>query len=418
MSTKEKDPSQVKAFEEWEAEVTSRMPHLSKPQVAGLAAWSFGIVIMRACGLDTISKFIAELLGQRENTVRQRLREWYWDAKSKKTSATSPHRQELVVTAQFVSLVRWILSLWPAATKRIVLALDATSLGARWVVLAISVVYQGCAIPVAWAVLPAEQKGSWKPHWLSLLTLLKEAFPSDWCVVAMADRGLYARWLFQAICANHWHPFLRINAQGLYRRLGHARWCSLKELLAEPGRMWSGEVTCFKGCPVVCTLLAAWTAEHDDPWLVLTDIAPRDAQVAWYGMRTWIEAGFKDLKRGGWQWQYTRMTDADRVARFWLALAVATLWALAVGGDGDTTLPVNSWVAPATHVSRRHSRSKLRTPRLSCFRRGCIQILVTLIKGESLPLGHFVPEPWPTLSGLVNVQFDEDEQDDVENLLL
>jgi hypothetical protein len=27
----------------------------------------------------------------------------------------------------------------------------------------------------------------------------------------MADRGLYARWLFQAICACGWHPFLRIN---------------------------------------------------------------------------------------------------------------------------------------------------------------------------------------------------------------
>jgi hypothetical protein len=415
----EKRIASATALGEWEAEVASHMPHLSKPQIAGLAAWSFGIVILRACGATTISAFIAELLGQREAAVRQRLREWYWDAQSKKTSALSPHRRELVVTTQFVFLLRWILSLWPPTSKRIVLALDATALGARWAVLAISVVYQGCAIPVAWVILPAEQKGGWKPHWLSLLSLLDGAVPPDWYVVVMADRGLYARWLFRAICANHWHPFLRINALGLYRRQGHARWFSLAYLLTEPGHTWSGEVTCFKGCPVVGTLLAAWTPEHADPWLVLTDIAPSQARVAWYGMRTWIEAGFKDLKRGGWQWQHTRMTDADRVARFWLALAVATLWAVAVGDEGDPTLPVNSWsVVSATHISRRRPRSQLHTRQLSYFRRGCLKILVALLKGQPLPLGRFVPQPWPTLPDLVNVQFDEDELCEIENLPL
>ena len=35
------------------------------------------------------------------------------------------------------------------------MALDATTLGTRFAVLAISVVYRGCAIPVAWTILPA-----------------------------------------------------------------------------------------------------------------------------------------------------------------------------------------------------------------------------------------------------------------------
>ena len=39
------------------------------------------------------------------------------------------------------------------------------------------------------------------------------------------------------------------------------------------------------------------------------------------------------LKRGGWQWQHTQMTDPARVARLWLALAVATLWMISVGSD-------------------------------------------------------------------------------------
>ena len=47
--------------------------------------------------------------------------------------------------------------------RHIPLVLDATSLGNRWTLLAISVVLSGCAIPVAWKVLPAEQPGSWRP---------------------------------------------------------------------------------------------------------------------------------------------------------------------------------------------------------------------------------------------------------------
>ena len=49
------------------------------------------------------------------------------------------------------------------------IAMDATSLGDRFVVLAISVVYRGCAVPVAWKVLKAEEKHAWKPEWQALL---------------------------------------------------------------------------------------------------------------------------------------------------------------------------------------------------------------------------------------------------------
>ena len=37
-------------------------------------------------------------------------------------------------------------------------------------------------------------------------------------------------------------------------------------------------------------------------WIVLTDLAPQDAGVRWYGLRVWIELGFRALKGVGWQW--------------------------------------------------------------------------------------------------------------------
>jgi hypothetical protein len=65
---------------------------------------------------------------------------------------------------------------------------------------------------------------------------------------------------------------------------------------------------------------------------VLTDLAPELSDASWYGLRSWIEQFFKDGKRGGWQWQRTRMTEAARAERLWLGLAVATLWLVRVGG--------------------------------------------------------------------------------------
>ena len=63
----------------------------------------------------------------------------------------------------------------------------------------ISVVYRGCGIPVAWKIVSATKKGSWQPHWLQLLSNLKDGVEDDWWVIVTTDRGLYAKWLYDAI---------------------------------------------------------------------------------------------------------------------------------------------------------------------------------------------------------------------------
>jgi len=51
------------------------------------------------------------------------------------------------------------------------------------------------------------------------------------------------------------------------------------------------------------------------------------------------------------------------------------------------------------HVAVRQRKSTQRSrPRLqSCFAHGLQLIFVALFKGEPLPLGRFIPEPWPTV---------------------
>jgi hypothetical protein len=361
--------------------------------VTVLALWSFGMVVANSCGLTTVSVSLAALLGYKENTMRQRLREWYKEPSAKK----GVKRVELDVTTCFAPLVQWVLSWWAEDEARLAFALDATTLGQRFTVLAVCIVYRGCAIPVAWAVVVATAKGSWKPHWLSLLASLQPSVPAGWFVIVLADRGLYARWLYEAIVQTGWHPFLRINKGGTYRRQAESGYRPLAAVIPGIGQEWSGVVTCFKTNPLQCTLLACWTDGHQEPWLIVTDLAPKQAEVFWYGLRMWIECGFKQTKRAGWQWQATRMDEPTRAARFWLAIAVATLWVVSVGGDAEETLPASSFDdLPVSHVARRCHTTRRSRPRLvSCFRRGRLMILVALLTGEPIPSGKFVPEPWP-----------------------
>ena len=286
--------------------------------------------------------------------------------------------------------------------RRLALAMDESLLSDRFTVLCISVVYRGCAIPVAWKILVENSPGSWEPYWKDLFTLIHSSVPAEWTVIVLADRGLYAKWLYEHLVSLGWHPFLRINVRGKVRPEGEEAFRWLSSLVPLAGSTWAGTVECFVDKPkrLSCTLLACYEAGYADPWLIVTDLPASAANVVWYSMRTWIEAGFKDTKRGGWQWHQTKMTDPGRASRLWLAIAVATLWAVSVGGEADATLPCSTLAdLPPLHVAVRQRKTTQRSrPRLqSCFAHGLQLIFVALLKAEPLPLGRFIPEPWPTV---------------------
>jgi hypothetical protein len=351
------------------------------------------MVLARSCAVSAVSIFLAVGLDRKANTVRHQLREFCYEAKAKRGGP----RQELQVETCFAPLLAWVLSWWEG--NQLALALDATTLGQRFVVLVVSVLYRGCAIPVAWTVIPAGEKHGWRPEWLRMLRQVRAAVPRRFFVIVLADRGLYARWLFQGIVRNGWHPLLRINTGGTFRPAAQAHNQPLRSLVPQPGTQWVGRGTAFVGPRrrLNCTLLARWDAGYTDPWLLLTDLAPSAGKACWYGLRAWIEQGFKITKRGGWQWHRTRMSDPQRAARLWLAVAVATLWLLSVGGAAEETLPVATLLplpADALLPPRHRRATGLRL--VSIFRQGWMLILVALLNHRRMPLGRFIPEPWPT----------------------
>jgi hypothetical protein len=245
-------------------------------------------------------------------------------------------------------------------------------------------------------MVPTQEQGAWEPDWKALFTALQGCGPSHWTVLVLAARGMSAPWLFQHLVQVGWHPFLRITLGGKVRPLGRDRFEWLKTLVPTVGSTWGGRVDCFVEKTGRGTVLAHWEEGSADPWLILTALPAQAANVVWYGMRSWIESGFKDPKRGGWQWHQTKMTDPARASRLWLASAVAMLWGVSVGSEGDARQPCSGLEAlPPLHVARRKATQRWR-PRLQrCFAQGLRRILGAQLHGEALPVGQFLPEPWP-----------------------
>lgn len=380
------------AVYQWTAVVTTHLPQLSKPQATVLALWSVGMVLARSCAVSAVSLFLAHGLGRQPNTVRQQLREWCYEATAKRGKP----RQELAVESCFAPLLAWVLSWWEG--HQLALAVDATTVGQRFVVLVISVLYRGWAIPVAWPVLPAGEKHAWRREWVRMLRHVRRAVPRRFFVIVLADRGLYARWLYRRIVRLGWHPRLRINVGGTFRLAASARYQPLRSFVPQPGTQWAGQGTAFVGPRrrLTCTLLARWEEGYTDPWLLLTDLGPGAGAACWYGLRAWIEQGFKITKRAGWQWHRTRMTAPQRAARLWLAVAVATLWLLSVGGEAEEKIPLGTLPPLPAQLWPSHRPRRATCLRLvSVFRQGWVLILVALLNQRRLPIGRFVPEPWP-----------------------
>jgi hypothetical protein len=391
--------SRLQPLSEWTNAVSTNFPKLSKPQVTILAAWSFAMVIAQSCATTSCGIVLANLWHKDEQATTQRLSEFCYDAKNK--SGVKQKRRQLDVSTCFAPLLRWILSNWPATHTRLAFALDATLLADHCVVLSCSLLYRGCAIPVAWKVVSANKKGAWKPHWLQLIALLEGLVPQNWTVVVFSDRGLYARWLFRAIKEHGWHPFMRIQRQGLFQLPGESRWRDIRSVAPREEQQWSGEVLCYKGSNgrLSCTLLARWEAGQKEPWLVVTDLLPHEADCVWYGLRTWIECGFKDVKSGGWHWDQTKMRDPARIERHWLVIALATLWVVSIGGAAEENGIISGLEElPALEVGRKVRKGAGRARLVSCFRRGVLRLVCGLIAGTQglMDVATFWPTEWPT----------------------
>ena len=124
-----------------------------------------------------------------------------------------------------------------------------------------------------------------------------------------------------------------------------------------------------------------WYSEQEEPWIILTDLAPDQVGPSWYALRFWIELGFKALKSLGWKWDDAAHRPHPRLGTG--RPAVATLLALAYGtrvedaqerriAPGNLRAPPKAlapnhrdpWSRPARTVSVIRPRHRLAPARL------------------------------------------------------
>src|SRR5436190_9597999 len=134
--------------------VGEMLPSLSKAEANVLGLLSFGILLFDGCGISRLSHGLAKIEQVPAERLRQRLREFCYEAEAKR----GKKRREVDVQHCFPDLLRSVLRGWEGK-KELALSMDAMTLGERFTVLNISVMYRGCGITIAWKIIEAGQQG-------------------------------------------------------------------------------------------------------------------------------------------------------------------------------------------------------------------------------------------------------------------
>ena len=334
----------------------------------------------------------------RWNSLRQYLREWLYDGSDR----ARPCQTELDVSLCFAHLLSWVLVWWNS--DRLALAVDPTLKGDQTTAIVVNVLYrppEADAIPVAWRIHHATQRGSWADPTVELLKALAPAVPKDMTVIVLCDRGIASPKLWEQVRAQGWHPSMRYRKNITFCAEGGKR-LPAQRFVSVPDTAWVGRGTAFSTAKAKrrCTLLVVWYSEQEEPWIILTDLAPDQVGPSWYALRFWIELGFKALKSLGWKWDKTRRTDPARVSRHWLVLSVATLLALAYGtrveDAQDRRIDPGNLRAPPKALAPHHQDPRSRPARtVSVIRHGIDWLRRLLLKGRLWSRVWLLPEPWP-----------------------
>ena len=302
--------------------IETHLPHLSQPQLTGLALWVCGAILAGSACQNAVASALSPWSNW--HNLRQRLREWLYDGGDRAT----PCQTELDVTLCFAPLLRWVLAWW--RSDGLALAIDPTLKGDQTTAIVISVLYRSCAIPVAWHIRHADQPGSWMDPTVELLRELASAVPENMTVIVLCDRGIASPKLWKQIRAQGWHPGMRYRKNITFCADGGKR-LPAQHFVSRPDTAWIGRGTAFNAPKSKrrCTLLVVWYAEQEEPWIILTDLAPNKVGPSWYALRFWIELGFKALKSLGWkpEWKTPRIGGLPQAAcghrpKRWLPITV------------------------------------------------------------------------------------------------
>jgi hypothetical protein len=217
------------------------------------------------------------------------------------------------------------------------LALDEThqghaETGARLGMLAVRLCYRERAIPLTWVCYRPGEAGARFPVLIGrLLAEVAALVPPDTHVVLMTDRGLSWPSLLDQCRRRGWSFLCRVQGSTRFQAADGVPG-PIRDRTPRPGTRWQGRGRAFLKAgwrPV--NVVAVWRRGDDDPWLLVTDLAPAWVRCAQYRHRMDEELSFRDDKSSGFNWDASRVRDPAHMDRLLLVLQLAACFVLAQG---------------------------------------------------------------------------------------
>ena len=220
--------------------------------------------------------------------------------------------------------------------KRLVLILDPTSQDERVVMLTAAVWYRGRALPLAWAVWPANTRLAGAGLWQRVGALLAEVaglLPVGVPITWLADRAFGTPAFTDQVAAYGWHWVVRVQGQTRWVDLAEHEG-SIRALVGQAGQRAKRRGRVFKKAGWrEASVVAFWGRKHTAPLLLVSDLPASWELIALYRQRYPIEACFRDYKSAGWQWEKGQVVDLAHIERLLVGMALATWLVICAGAQ-------------------------------------------------------------------------------------
>lgn len=222
----------------------------------------------------------------------------------------------------YAALLRHVLSEFP--DRCVLVTLDTTMLWNEFCVIQLSLVYRGRSIPLVWKVLRHKSASVAFTEYRGVLGFASKLL-RGYEVVLLADRGFLhgelIRWVRRT---EGWHMRVRCKQKvGLFR--GTSRGYRPLTLRLSPGEVCYYHNVYITAAHLPVHVAVGWEKGAKEPWIIVSD-QPTDAETLYeYGRRFTIEEGFLDHKSNGFQWESSRLREAEALQRLCFVMAVATL---------------------------------------------------------------------------------------------
>lgn len=297
----------------WVEQVREIFPQLGHWQVLGLALFSYGVVLARACAPSQVAEKLP-LVG-RVSTVQRRLERFL--ANQRVCWQHACQRWSSFILRRYVG-------------EQVILLVDETKLGKHLSAMVVGLAYQGCCLPLAfWCYQPTDWPKGQVALIAELLSWIAGGLPAGCVPLLQADRGIgTSPDLVQVVNALGWHYLFRV--QGQTRFLSQqGDLVALKDLVTVGG-YWTARGKVFRKAGWLSSIVhVLWEQPYRQAWCLITNCPTIDAYA--YARRYWQEASFRDLKSDGWQWQASHIFSPAHANLLLLVLTLAYAWTLSLG---------------------------------------------------------------------------------------